>query len=400
MQLLGDMTFAALEAHVMKTQQSKHEEGAASASNVDVAAGAAELERMIKKYSIGFDADAKRPTGPLLPDAVVLVTGTTGGLGSYFLAQLLVDDRVSRVYAFNRPSESSIAERQTAGFKARELDVSLLSSSKLVYVEGDAAAGQLGLVKEMYERLRQEVTVIIHNAWRLDLNAPLKTFVPNIAGTRNLLDLARSSPHADSVRFAFISTIGTTQNWRDLSKLVPEEIVEDASLAVMRGYGEGKYVAERIVAASGIQSSVFRVGQLSGADDTGAWSITEWIPSIVKSSLKLGTLPDAGGVISWLPMNKTAPVVLDTVFSTNSPPAVLNVVHPRPVTWHTLMSNLATSLSAATPDRKFELVPFLDWIDQLEKLSLTLSVEEARAIVSVCYHCVGCETYFSLISLR
>ena len=52
----------------------------------------------------------------------------------------------------------------------------------------------------------------------------------------------------------------------------------------------------QIVAASGIQSSVFRVGQLSGADDTGAWSVTEWIPSIIKSSLKLGTLPDAGGV--------------------------------------------------------------------------------------------------------
>ena len=201
---------------------------------------------MIRKYSIGFDVDAQRPTGPLLPDAVVLITGTTGGLGSYFLAQLLTDDRVSRVYAFNRPSENSIAERQAAGFKARELDTSLLSSSKLVYVEGDAASSQLGLAKELYEKLRKEVSIIIHNAWRLDLNAPLKTFVPNIAGTRNLLDLARTSPHADSIRFAFISTIGTTQNWRDLSKPAPEDIVEDASLAVMRGYGEGKYVAERV----------------------------------------------------------------------------------------------------------------------------------------------------------
>lgn len=246
MQLLGDMTFAALEAHVAKAQQSKQEDGATSASNADIAAGAAELERMIRKYSIGFDADAQRPTGPLLPDAVVLITGTTGGLGSYFLAQLLADDRVSRVYAFNRPSENSIAERQAAGFKARELDTSLLSSSKLVYVEGDAASSQLGLAKELYEKLRNEVTIIIHNAWRLDLNAPLKTFVPNIAGTRNLLDLARTSPHADSIRFAFISTIGTTQNWRDLSKPAPEDIVEDASLAVMRGYGEGKYVAERV----------------------------------------------------------------------------------------------------------------------------------------------------------
>lgn len=102
-------------------------------------------------------------------------------------------------------------------------------------------------------------------------------------------------------------------------------------------------------------------------------------------------------VISWLPMNKTAPVVLDAVFSTNHPPAVLNVVHPRPVTWHAMMSNLAVSLSDATPNRKFELVPFLDWIAQLEKLSLTLSVDEAKDIVSTCYrepeHITDCPSF-------
>ena len=74
--------------------------------------------------------------------------------------------------------------------------------------------------------------------------------------------------------------------------------------------------------------------------------------------------------------------MLDVVFSTSSPPAVLNVVHPRPVTWHAMMSNLAASLSDATSTREFKLVPFLDWIAQLEKLSLTLSVEEAKDIVS------------------
>ena len=82
-------------------------------------------------------------------------------------------------------------------------------------------------------------------------------------------------------------------------------------------------------------------------------------------------------------MNKTALVVLDAVFSPDSPPAVLNVVHPRPVTWHKMMENLATSLSAATPQRKFELVPFSDWISQLEELGSTLSVEGAKDIVSV-----------------
>ena len=56
---------------------------------------------------------------------VVLITGTTGGFGCDTLEHLLRDERVGKVYAFNRHTE-----RQHERFKERGLDETLLASPK------------------------------------------------------------------------------------------------------------------------------------------------------------------------------------------------------------------------------------------------------------------------------
>ena len=65
---------------------------------------------------------------------VVLITGTTGGFGCDILEHLLHDERVERVYAFNRPGTLAM-ERQVARFRERALDESLLSTAKFRMVE-------------------------------------------------------------------------------------------------------------------------------------------------------------------------------------------------------------------------------------------------------------------------
>lgn len=117
---------------------------------------------MIAKYSIGFkdsarDTPATTVNAPSRGSHVVVLTGSTGGLGSYLLASLLQRADVSVVYAFNRPSKtaaSSIQRRQESGFEDRGLDVTLLQSEKLVYVETDTSHDGLGLDKQLYEKVR------------------------------------------------------------------------------------------------------------------------------------------------------------------------------------------------------------------------------------------------------
>ncbi|KAF9047970.1 hypothetical protein BDP27DRAFT_1434385 [Rhodocollybia butyracea] len=251
MQLLSDITLLDLEARARKALAigSAESQPSGESARHDVGEAAAEMDALVRKFSLGFDENAPKMTGPFLPNPVVLVTGTTGGLGSYLLAELLQDPSVSLVYALNRPSSSAtILERQTAAFQDRKLDVTLLDSNKLVFIEGDTSKTDLDLPASVYQLLQKQVTVIIDNAWRLDLNAALKVFVPNIASTRNLIDLALSSPHTASIRYAFISSIASTQNWigeTGGAEEVPEDILKSSREAAMFGYGESKYVAEK-----------------------------------------------------------------------------------------------------------------------------------------------------------
>ncbi len=127
--------------------------------------------------------------------------------------------------------------------------------------------------------------------------------------------MARTGPRASTIRFLFTSSISSVQSWQG-DGLVPEDIIPDASVAVGAGYGESKYVVERvcsqgaffftisrvhqILAASGIQACSLRIGQICGGEPNGAWSFTDWVPILVKSSIALKALPDTQGVRSFV----------------------------------------------------------------------------------------------------
>ena len=120
--------------------------------------GKAHIEEMIEKYSTGLDgtslpettATATRP-----PACVVLLTGSTGNLGAQILASLLEAENVEQVYALNRPSSGSksMLERHRERFEDKALDVSLLASEKLVFLEGDAASPSLGMTENTYNEV-------------------------------------------------------------------------------------------------------------------------------------------------------------------------------------------------------------------------------------------------------
>lgn len=107
------------------------------------------IEAMIAKYSSGLEyalPKVEHNGERHVAAETILLTGSTGNLGSEILASLLSMDRVRRVYALNRRSSSfTIMERHKVRFEDRALDVSLLSSPKLVFLEGENDLPDLGL---------------------------------------------------------------------------------------------------------------------------------------------------------------------------------------------------------------------------------------------------------------
>ena len=87
---------------------------------------------------------------------VVVLTGSTGGLGSTLLAQMVENPSVSRVYALNRKGAGkTLKQRQVEALVDRGYDATLASDPKVVLIETDSSHGGLGVPAAQLEEVRR-----------------------------------------------------------------------------------------------------------------------------------------------------------------------------------------------------------------------------------------------------
>ncbi|EJD40548.1 acetyl-CoA synthetase-like protein [Auricularia subglabra TFB-10046 SS5] len=342
------------------------------------AAKAVEIEAMLAKYTQSFPTHT--PSTQSSDGLAFLVTGTTGGLGTNLLAQLLGSPNIRKVYALNRPGPpgSSLLNRHKAAFLNRGVDPALLDVDKFVLLEGDTTRGDLGIPDSVYDELRQNVTHIIHNAWPVNFNYAVQTFEPAVRGARNLVDLALKSTLPSPPRYMFISSISVPR-FASPAPGVParEEHVQDVERILGFGYPESKWIVEQMLRVASektpLQAVSVRVGQLAGGS-SGCWNVNDWVPVIVRSAAKLGCLPDASGNISWLRLDEAAASLIEM----RDASGVLHLVHPRPIPW-------ANVLEVFSKSTRVSLVPWTDWLARLEAVG-NKGVDAARDVPALRLH--------------
>ncbi|KAI0350525.1 acetyl-CoA synthetase-like protein [Trametes cingulata] len=333
------------------------------------AARLSQMQELVRKYGTKWptpewastrDRDSNAPAGN---SETVLITGTTGRLGSHLLAQLLKKPEVARVYVLNREptgDPAKLGERQRDAFKTWHLDEDLLSSTRVSFHPADLTEGRFGLEERTFVEMRDSVSAVIHNAWRVDFNVTLPSFEPLIAGTRNLLNFALSSPIVGGPKFLFVSSIASVRN-HPSDTPVQETLDLGPEFAVGQGYGESKWVAEQILAlageATGLKTSVVRVGQLSGDTLFGGWNTTEWVPAMVRVGKRLGCIPSAEETVSWVPVDVAASALLEMLYAGER---VMHLTSTSPVPWDTVFGALAEELEV-------RLVQAFDWLARLRQ---------------------------------
>lgn len=88
-------------------------------------------------------------------------------------------------------------------------------------------------------------------------------------------------------------------------------------------------------------------------------------------------------VISWLPVDVVSQAILDVAFSKQSLSIALNIVHPRPSPWSTVVGTIADELHrAGVSQKRLPLIPFENWFEKLEQRSEGANAEEMADIVS------------------
>ncbi|KAE8403342.1 hypothetical protein BDV37DRAFT_294628 [Aspergillus pseudonomiae] len=302
----------------------------------------------------------------------VILTGSTGSLGNYILNELLNDGEIPTIYCLNRAEDAR--QRQIDSFKEKGLAIPHDFDERVEFIHTQFGAPKLGLPADKYNELTECVDLIIHNAWKVNFNHRAEAFEdPHIRGVRNLVDFSLRSAH--SAHIHFISSISTVSAWGPQhGPSVPEIPLEDPDVALRQGYGESKFVGERICALAsaiaGVPTSIHRVGQIGGPTmEKGLWNRQEWLPSLVATSKTIGKVPSTLGAmpVDWIPIDIMAKIVVDITQSRRATEdvtrtAAFHLVNPHAASWESLIPAIQKYYTA-------EVVDMNDWMAALEGFS-------------------------------
>lgn len=328
------------------------------------------MEEMLAKYSKDLPTATANGVDLRGDDnkLTVVLSGSTGSLGSYLLDALLSSEGVSKIICLNRSVQSE--EKQKKSNASRDL-ISDWASDKVQFLTTSLGKPRLGLDAQDYDLLVKETSFIIRksessrdlpeyqltkalpdNQWQVDFNLSLESFEPHIAGVRNFINLSNQSSKKPPILFT--SSVSTLGNWpaKHPGEKVPEKAFHDLTIPAPMGYGESKYLSELLLEAAaekcGVPALICRVGQLAGpVKKGGKWSKQEWLPTVsvptdpsplcvakkkvpptheadiyipqaIASSKYLGKIPTtfpSQDTVSWVPVDITADIIVDLVLA-------------------------------------------------------------------------------------
>ncbi|SCV04369.1 LANO_0G09780g1_1 [Lachancea nothofagi CBS 11611] len=271
----------------------------------------------------------------------VFVTGATGFLGSYILADLLnrpTSSHKIKVYAHVRAKdeEAGMERLMKAGVIYGTWSENF--SSRIQVIIGDLSKPQFGMNDDVWEDLTNEIDVIIHNGALVHWVYPYaKLREANVISTINVMNLAASGKKAKY--FAFVSSTSTidTPYYFELSDklaakgkgLLESDDLMGSSTGLGGGYGQSKWAAEYIIRRAGeqgLRGCIIRPGYVTGASSNGSSNTDDFLLRCLKGVVQLGKIPDIRNTVNMVPVDQVARVVTATAFY---PPAqdTLEVAH-------------------------------------------------------------------------
>ncbi|GAA3040161.1 non-ribosomal peptide synthetase [Actinokineospora globicatena] len=257
--------------------------------------------------------DDIRPTpGPSAIDRAsapdtILLTGATGFLGGYLLADALAHT-TARVYCLVRAdSEADALARIERGLRTYGLWTPS-AAERIVPVPGDLGSPRLGLTEDRFDELSRTVDTIIHCGGTVHFAqsyAELKS--ANVSGTIEVLRLA--TRHG-GIPVHFISTLGVYP--LHLPGTITEGDIPDEPDQLERGYEQTKWVADTLVRAAGdagLPVTVHRPARVTGDSHTGASSGADLFASELRAVTGLGATPDLDVAEDMAPVDHVASAI-------------------------------------------------------------------------------------------
>ncbi len=263
----------------------------------------------------------------------ILLTGATGFLGAFLLAELL-EQTAADIYCLVRGETEDVAKSRLQ----KNLETYKLWRrkywSRIVPILGDLAEPTLGLNSEQFDKLSETIDVIYHNGALLSYVYPYSRLKPtNVLGTQAVLRLATQGK---TKPFHFISSTAVFESSVYYGKTLTEFEPITESKDIYLGYSQTKWVSERLVMIAGergLPITVHRPPLISGHSKTGLWATDDFLGRMIKGCIRLRAIPDLDLLLDIAPVDYVSQAVVYLSCQKDFLGRTFHLQNPYPLSW-------------------------------------------------------------------
>ncbi|PFH60176.1 hypothetical protein XA68_11337 [Ophiocordyceps unilateralis] len=333
-----------------------------------------ERERWVADSLIGDHLPA--PTGPVIdwrrPDeGRVFVTGATGFVGAFLLADLMRHQHVSRVCCLVRAAngEEGLERLRTGMGKYKLWDEAF--AGRLDVVTGRLEDEHLGMGAQQFEAMARWSSVVFHLGARVNYTQPYALHRDaNTLGTVNVVRFSTAGHRLKPLHYvSSISCFGPTGLVTGATTVREDEplLRHLDALPLDHGYAQSQWVAEQLVGrliSRGFPIAVYRPGFVTGHSRSGACNRDDFVSRLIEACCEMGCYP-------LLPNQRKEFVPVDYVTAAilhiaASPTCAGKAYHIVPPSRDASVDMDATmQLVGEALQRPLRGVPYSEWVDRL-----------------------------------
>ena len=278
----------------------------------------------------------------------VLLTGSTGFLGSHILAELITDFPDIKVYCLVRSKPNKSYTKRLSEilnyYFGEKYD--LLINDRIIPLEGDLVRDKLGINITLYKELTEKIDCIINAASLVKHFGDYNLFYnSNVVSVKNIIKFAKEA----NAQINHVSTTSVSGNY--LVKNDIEYNFTENDFYIGQNYKDNVYVRTKFEAENelfkaqteeGIKVNIFRIGNLMQRTSDGVFQINKYDNAYFKriyGFIKLGEVPSKllHQELEFTPVDYCATAIVKLISYSNK---IFHLLNPNVIDAYDLFSIL------------------------------------------------------------
>ncbi|MGJ5672511.1 MAG: non-ribosomal peptide synthase/polyketide synthase [Nostochopsis sp.] len=271
---------------------------------------------------------------PVSEPAAILLTGATGFVGAFLLAELLQQTQAD-IYCLVRAANLSAGKQRLEETLKAYLLWEESCNSRIIPVLGDLSQPLLGLGDEQFNLMALKIDSIYHNGALVNNIYPYALFkAANVRGTEEVLRLA-SQIKIKPVHFISTASVFASDEYFKLEVVLENDPLEHCQ-GLVGGYTQSKWVAEKIVMMArdrGLPCSIYRLGRVTWHSQTGVWNPSDLFYRFIKSCIQLKSAPEMNSMEKITPVDYLAKALIHLSQQPESLGKAFHLISPHSALW-------------------------------------------------------------------